>query len=453
MEPIIRIPLFNFNIDDDKEIIKHYAQIKEAIKISNPLFHKILDSKGYCELIPKEKRTLRKYLIRGKYRATPFGKFAALGIGHHTKQHELPIKIKELIRPHHKNLYKYEQNLKDGSVEIFHKKFKLGYMMQVEKGNFSYWEFDYKDEDWSNVTVAGNNVLNTVYNYFEKNHFLNFNTFSSWFNTSDNYAVTNIWKALILQAFIILESTPNKFKLSNLYSSKITLDSIGIGFENKIVDSEKLIFETVIMEMGNFFTQYHSHFLNDVKILFQELFDDRQVPLKRFFEQSQILEALSNERQQNTTKEEKSIDFKEQLLSHFQLGTNEVDLSKSQKTKSLTYNGWLHLLIKKQGHNDFQLLDANNFLGMGYLGRFTYDTEILNYQKEIFKGLQSYSDTDLNYTDFNLIEKSDLQAVCSHQNVCHTTISFSDRVSFENSISWEDLNIYLQDNSFHLIHT
>ncbi|SDD44867.1 thiopeptide-type bacteriocin biosynthesis domain-containing protein [Algoriphagus faecimaris] len=81
MDFIYRSPLFDFNIYSDEEIEKNWNSIFAAILNASPSLAAQLVGKKPAELENKVRRKLQKYLIRGRFRPTPFGYFAGVGLG------------------------------------------------------------------------------------------------------------------------------------------------------------------------------------------------------------------------------------------------------------------------------------------------------------------------------------------------------------------------------------
>src|SRR5690606_20757650 len=80
MHLLFRLPLFHFDIENPETLEQHRETILDAIKLSSTEFHRELEEKPFADLKEKQSMKLRKYLLRGRYRPTPFGKFAGVGI-------------------------------------------------------------------------------------------------------------------------------------------------------------------------------------------------------------------------------------------------------------------------------------------------------------------------------------------------------------------------------------
>ncbi|WP_339750784.1 lantibiotic dehydratase [Algoriphagus aquimarinus] len=98
MNFLYRIPLFHFNIEDPEVLEQNRETILESIKLSSTVFYRELKGKAFADLDKNLRIKLRKYLIRGRFRPTPFGKFAGVGLGKWGKEINLgfPLQTKEV---------------------------------------------------------------------------------------------------------------------------------------------------------------------------------------------------------------------------------------------------------------------------------------------------------------------------------------------------------------------
>jgi hypothetical protein len=454
MDSIVRKPLFDFDIDDPKAINANYPKILEAIKLSSRDFYSVIKDSPFEELGEKEIRTLRKYLIRGKYRATPFGKFASVGVSgkdYGSKENNKTLDELRKIKP--SQVYEIKERLKKDENFLASGSFKLGYLMHLQSDSYQYWEFDYKNATWELSQTKSNSVLNEIYTSFKTSESLTFQTFYGWFIDATKEDVFACWKEIIRQEFLIpiYEGKEYENELNSL-TKEYDIDGISIGETGISSVDQDEIFKTVIQEMGSLFKPFHSEFLENIKSTFQKYFDDRQVPLKHFFSHPKILESLKNGSQENPgPNKEKSHKNLWNLGGYaLQREKGSIDLSGIYQKRRLNFDGILHLLLKSLGHNKHLLVDANTFLGMGYLGRFTEYPSIYDYQKSLFKMLSEQSDKMIRYFDFPLIESPDLQGIQSHKNVCDYEIDFNLRRQSNGKIPWENVYIYLHNGNFHL---
>eukprot|EP01133_Synstelium_polycarpum_P017059 gene17059-20322_t len=78
---LFRVPQFPI----DASLADHWAALKESIKISSPEFYSIIEKFSTADLERQPQRiqdTIAKYFNRAKFRATPYGSFAGVGMGY-----------------------------------------------------------------------------------------------------------------------------------------------------------------------------------------------------------------------------------------------------------------------------------------------------------------------------------------------------------------------------------
>jgi len=81
MNILFRAPLFDFEPSSEQEIEENWDKIVAAISVSSKSLFEEVSAFQYKDLRPYVRKKVFKYILRGRYRSTPFGKFAAVGIG------------------------------------------------------------------------------------------------------------------------------------------------------------------------------------------------------------------------------------------------------------------------------------------------------------------------------------------------------------------------------------
>ncbi|WP_026969375.1 lantibiotic dehydratase [Algoriphagus terrigena] len=100
MDFIYRIPLLGFDPRDDSKVMQHWEDIKTRIRSSSPSLYAAIQDKTYDRLDEDTRLTVYKYLLRGKYRSTPFGRWAAVGTAGWSDKTEtiLPLNTQEIVQ-------------------------------------------------------------------------------------------------------------------------------------------------------------------------------------------------------------------------------------------------------------------------------------------------------------------------------------------------------------------
>lgn len=451
MEIIIRRPLLNFNIDDPKSVNENFPQILENIKVASIDFYNAIHHKCYNELSLKEKITLRKYLIRGKYRATPFGRWAGLGIG--DPQHQTPesinleIKEKLLLKP--KELYHFHLLKTQCNITLRTEKFQLGYLLNSNDDGFVYWEFNFSSESWKESVIEKNNILIAIYDHFHSNATIDFKEFSGWFNDSPKVEIFQCWKEIINSSFLIYPflNDPEQ-KLGDQDHTKLSVD---VFFKEPIpFNKNELEFLDVIKkQMGMLFSIENSQYLQKLKNVFLEMYDDRFITLKELFTNRKIrFNLLSSYQTNNRTSWDVSL-LENQLFTELMGNFGKtLDLSSVIPHSEIAHWGSLTLLFKKAKGNQIFLEQATSKSPLSLTGRFSIENDFHNYNKKIFKS--DLSRYPVEFFDFDLLESDDIHSITYHKDVTEKVLSFSGSITSGNNLSWTNIYIGICDGSWKL---
>ena len=98
MDFLYRMHLVDFDLKDREQIHKNWNWIKQAIRLSSDSLYQEIENKDFDSLTSSTKSKLYKYLLRGRYRSTPFGLWAGVGLGNwgNANKIELPISYREI---------------------------------------------------------------------------------------------------------------------------------------------------------------------------------------------------------------------------------------------------------------------------------------------------------------------------------------------------------------------
>lgn len=163
MDFIVRIPLVDFDIEQEEEIAANFKLIKEAIKYSSSSFYDVIENSTYDLLDSKLKLKIYKYLKRGRYRAVPFGKWAGVGLGEWGKTPNFTIHNIEEYQAVPKNK-RWENLLQNGVVGA--SQFQLNASLQILNEFYIFFAFvstsNSEADSWDWVKVARHPSLDTV---------------------------------------------------------------------------------------------------------------------------------------------------------------------------------------------------------------------------------------------------------------------------------------------------
>ena len=93
MKFLFRAPLLDFDPQDEKKIVENWERVLKIISVSSTSLFDEISHSTYSSLHPKLKKKVYKYILRGRYRSTPFGLLAAVGLGEFNDMHNYNIDL------------------------------------------------------------------------------------------------------------------------------------------------------------------------------------------------------------------------------------------------------------------------------------------------------------------------------------------------------------------------
>lgn len=425
MNLIYRIPLFDFDINDPIQIEHNWRRVLEAIETSSPDLFDSIDHRSYASLPLALQIKVRKYLIRGRYRATPFGKLAGIGLASWSDRTQGPPSLSPLF---HK-CQPSDSNKLNGKLaeQIF-------VPMPGLISRFGYHQaliYDSYLSKWCQSKI-------------EKNDFLDSFLLTAYHNT----AVDSQGKKL----------EPKKNQLSEGELEELV--STGFVFPShqyapsytKSINSEvqdpmsvsiqvKDILDGFIAESGELFIKTKNPYLKDFIPWFVDKYEDRQIRLFSLLCDSDFLE--------------KQTDFGKNVnpsTPSFQNQLSEsLDLKKHFPVKSLPkeiYDIQLVFRIGSDGKPIIENLVCNR--PFAYLGRFNQYPDFQEYGNSLKEKI--YDSQDLIFAQLDLFESPKAQAICQVSEMFDWKISPFPKVS-ENQIGLEDIWIGVEEDRIYLLHT
>lgn len=281
MDFIYRLPLIQFDPKNPQEIDANWEFIKEAIKLSSPSLFQKIESSRYQDLTSSIQSKILKYLIRGRYRATPFGKWSGVGTGSFAAKTEFQFQPKI----YSKALF--------STREFNHQtkpKFGLAPGIKLTKNKFQYWAFSPSDQKWSYHILSRNPILNQLVNEFEQVGEITKCWFDSKLSQISSGDRDLIWNKLISTGLLQL-GNKNSFKSTEQ-------DHLNTYLENSIFLDQQILdtLEEFLEEAGALFLPYQRPELQDFIQLFHEHYDDRWVNLDELLQNNRLmLSILENE--------------------------------------------------------------------------------------------------------------------------------------------------------------
>lgn len=389
MDFIYRIPLIDFDPQNEKEIQTNWSLILEKIHLSSPSFHHELLAGSFESLDPSSHLKLYKYLVRGRYRSTPFGAWSAVGIGKwsDTTQTELSLECSPIpFQPF-------------GSMPV-QKDFGVTPGLKDFPNHLQFWSFDPEDQVWVYSVVEKNKLINLLTDYLKKKKSVHLGIFSRWFIAVGNEKIQIVWNQLI-KTGIIQNLGPFKKKLPKSSTNLKTHQSISLS--HTIRDQ----LEDFLANCGSFFQPYKRPFLDKFISLYQSQYDDRFCSLDFLLQDYCLLMKIFENPSLEPT-------LKKQINFFKEISTLDLNQTESQASLPLEISD---IQILFQIGEDDQIIINNLVINRPYVysGRFTDDPELYQFSKS--KNVESHKIDQFIYCDILIHESDTINFLCRHQNV------------------------------------
>ncbi|WP_339705165.1 lantibiotic dehydratase [Algoriphagus aquimarinus] len=436
MSFLYRVPLFQFNIEDPASLEHNREIILKAIKLSSTDFSRELAGIPFHNLDEKLKIKLRKYLLRGRFRPTPFGGFAGVGKGKWGKDFKLdfplsPNKISDKNQPDSNVITLKPNNCFDSNyclVPGAHKK----------QGYYHALVYDKLDQSWTKCTLPVNQLFETLFETAADKpiKFHEFHQLLDPQNSSNTIVqAKNLWKQILDTGFLTPEN--------GMKSKKKGVDMV---LENSVEIPEKIRqqLQQFIDSAGSLFAREESMYLKDFKKWLTHQYDDRYVSLHDLMTTSEFMTSIFQ--QQNKPKVEK--DFASSVVGNNNQKT--IDLQQFYPKKVLDediYDVQLLYRLNHKGNPVIENMVCNR--PFVYTGRFNRDPRILSHSQKISKNI--YTDDQVIYAHVKVHENEPVNHICDIKNIFNYEITAFQPVS-KNQLNFKDLYLGIYQNKIHLIH-
>ncbi|MFD2037545.1 lantibiotic dehydratase [Belliella marina] len=303
MDYIIRIPLITFDIYDESEVDKHFGQVRDAIKVSSKALYEEIGETTYSQLPHHLKKKVFKYLIRGKYRATPFGLWVGNGLGKFGEMNQFYTKRKAI----EKSICPKAIDVPTSDIDILDENshFILNKALKPYSSYYGIEVFSLEVEKWASLIIGGHPVIEFVIKHLSSNPSTNYHEFKNWFDAIEETEILELWKNLITSQIILAEpkpEAPNHTDHSELFFDMYLEDSATLD------STVKHQLDCLGDEIGKLFSKYNSPYIEQFKKMFQENYDDRSVPFPEIFDPLHslsefLLEGIIDDQQQDPNHE------------------------------------------------------------------------------------------------------------------------------------------------------
>lgn len=432
MKFLFRVPLFDFDIESMSAVQNNWKSILTAIENASPhLFAEIKDH-TYQDLPSSLKNKVYKYLVRGRYRSTPFGFFSGVGIGevNAIQKSRLDLSFRRILR-HQK-------------VKILPESESVGWKIALggkEKiGRLYFLSYLIQEERWAMVSIPKNRIFTILIHYCSSKGEITFSKFQSWFKETNIEEIKDLWQQLIELGILSREvkwlqnHLPARKYVDIILKDKLSLSP---GIEQDL--------NSFISTAGKLISMVRNPYLEKLSRWFQEKFDDRFVPLPLLFEYSDFLNSNFISSGDEVETKQKSLSLPNDFWS-----TQEIDLKgkieESPVNDQLFDIGFVFKKLKSGGILLDNLLCNRPF---SYFGRFNRDPKILEFEKEVKSKI--YRSEEIIYAELKVFESQTIQSICDTKQLFEFFISpFSEKNP--NSIKLDDLELGVRNGKFLLFH-
>lgn len=427
---LFRAPLLDIDPSNELEIISNWDSILKIIAVSSSSLLQKISFTPYPKLHPRLKKKVYKYILRGRYRPTPFGLLAGVGIAECNDSHKFILNLSRITTlssaPIATSTDSNNFFLADGNYEKW--------------GRIHFLTFQQNAGRWGLVNLQKNGQLERIIHQVNQGKTTNFELFRTGFENATSNYVKEIWDNMISLGILYPEG---KAGVEN--DNKQRREDMVFTDEISIPHSTFAEIKDFYQNSGTLFKRTKNAYLASFHDWFVDKFDDRFVPLNLLltYDEFNNLEFLPNLSQPSL----------DQKLDGIPMGMDSVhslDLKEHSTPQSLDpaiYD--LQVVFKLRG--DATLIMENIVCNRPfvYFGRFNKNARIFEEQKKIKESI--YQDREVIYAELKLFETENVASICDTEPVFKSFISpFSETAT--DCINYEDIELGYIAGEYVLVH-
>lgn len=394
MELLYRSPFLVFDIKNPLEIKKHWSEILEAISLPSPILFERIRLKQPEALSPREKKSVYRYLLRGKYRATPFGRWAGVGVAKWVPPNQfteegntlttVPIQFRE--------------------IPLDSSEYWLNPSLERWGNGWKFWNFDSANQQWRYSKSADSPLIQELRHQSFSGQPINKDRLFGAFPSLLHAEREAIWNRLTEQQLLTSSTVPG-VTFPKKKEDHFIMDKPALSNHHK----QKL--DTFFAEIGNLAVSQHNVYLERLIGRFEEEFDDRFVPLKMLWK---LVPYLTQESREVKSTSDSRAPYLPSLTKTDRLDLRKLAINTGNSRKIRHTQALFRIL-----GNGRILLDNLVFnRPFVYGGRFTKQPEIFQY----FNCLPSQEE-GVVYADVILAEGQKAQHISSHRSITPYTLN------------------------------
>lgn len=432
MRFLFRTPLFDLDPSSIEEIEQNWPKVLNAIQYSSSDFYLQIKDSQFQELTSFQQKKIYKYLLRGRYRATPFGYWAGVGIGSFEE-----IEKKSL------DLFSIE-NLETLGKSQFPED-SYTYCVSLEGyenlGRVQYLGFLQEEERWAFVSIAKNPLSEKLREVIQTGNVISYSTFRNWYPEWTDSETRDLWSNLIKLGVLqkILKGRSDQ-PIDQASVDLIVNDSISLP--KKCSRQLEELWETG----GNLFAKTKNHFLASFEKWFQFRFDDRFVPLPFLLNYPDFVHHLFLDSHKINGENFQAWDFLRPTKDLDEV----VDLRKQVSPSPISSSVYdLNFLVRVCQEDKLILENILCNRPFSYFGRFNRDQKVFNHQSILRKHI--FQENEVLYAELKIVESRVVQGICDTSPLFDWYISpFIESDPF--AIALDDLELGFRESQFFLYH-
>ncbi|WP_192349414.1 thiopeptide-type bacteriocin biosynthesis protein [Algoriphagus sp. Y33] len=429
MDFIYRMHLLELDPSNEQDILDHWDQLKLAISASSTTLYNKIKDKAYSSLDDRVKLKVYKYVLRGRYRATPFGYWAGVGLGRWGSKTDPLVKIDTTRIPTPYN------TLKQIPDNLPH--YKLVHGNELSGHHLFFWAYSVQGEGWALSYIERTKLTELLLALFKSKRLITFLDFKGLIESNNDEKILTIWNNLINSGLLVLsdffQSSLNQHPSTSIGNTTTavnlklthppTLSATVHGKLDKLTD-----------EMGKLFAPVENTYLTQFKKWFVQRFDDRSVTLSELGTVAVFIpEYTGNNSPKITT---------EKLAGSLWVPNTTLDLREMFTHQKISEVN--HLSIAYRVGNKDNLLIENIACNrpFAYSGRFSQDEQLIEFLKA--SHLPSFTNKEIVYADLNVFESVKSSIISEHRTILPYSISAFEPGDQNFRIGAEELLIGIQ---------
>jgi thiopeptide-type bacteriocin biosynthesis protein len=418
---LFRSPLLQFDIRNPNEVKAHWPNVLDSIRLSSlDLYNQIRDKEPE-NLSLRENMAVYKYLLRGRFRATPFGRWAGVGVA----------KWSEVAKTEVSSLA--TTLIEAGTSTNKRMEYWVNPSLVPWGDGWKFWNYDRENERWRYSKSEDSPIIQRLRSLADDKIPVNQRQLFAGFPWLVQSERSQIWTHLLKNQLLV--STPFVAALpGKCHEDHFILQTPEVSLCHK----EQL--DRLFSEIGKLAVPSPSPYFLQLKELFVNEFDDRFVPLAMLWRLVSQLDPFSKMGEERNAYGKGN--FPPSLGTEAVIDLRSLDLDFGNSDKVSHVQGLFRVL--EDGHILLDNLVYNRPYVYG--GRFSHRPEVFEYLKA-----SAYYNGGAIQADVELVEGLKASRISSHRSVSKFRINCFRGSASQNELDCDDIFIGIQQDRFKLV--